>query len=380
MSTQFQWNFETLTGFNVKYTLPGPWYVTGPGDRVSCNVTASPTSASYFSVYSNQRVGSNDLASKSSIKFDFYHDGSLSNFSELAIYGCRDVLVSSTSASNLFSVYVRDDDATYANYPDRTTVNLLTLQSTDAIKINTGYNSADLSEISSLAGIYSLSISWSSDSIRVSIKDPTSEEIFSKLLQIQDPSNTAIFDDYIGSWLVFNFSGNWGSKYITGISGYYDLTEQEQLAYHDSGSLTSAEVFAPVVYEEIEYQEKLQSTDYAIDISENVISEGWVYDSRAIKQSVKNLVLTSFRSRFFEEQVGTSIQSVFFKQVNQDNGRFILNEILTQLNKYEDRITTIPNKCRIILDPTRNLMRLVVPFYINETGVVETLDEFVSFG
>lgn len=390
MASTIRWNFDPVSGYSVKYTLPGPWYVIGPGDRISCNVSSSPTSANYFSTYSNQRVGSNDLASRTSLKFDFYHNGNASEFSEFALYGARDSLISATSGSSIFPIYVRDDDATYANLPDRTTINLITIKSQDVLKINTSYTSSDmntdiinysftqLTEIASTPGIYSFSISYTSDSIWVTVSF-AGTEIFSKYIQIQDPSNIALFDKPIGSWLVGNYSGDWGSRYITNFTGYYDLTEEEQVNYHNNGVLTSTELFVPITFSEIDFQPPKVKTDYAIDISENVLSEGWIFDNIAIKQSVKNIVMTAFQARPFEEQFGTSLSRMMFKQISNDNGRVMMQELIAQIKKYEDRVTVIPGKCRIILDPTKNLMRLTIPFYINETGQPEALDQFLAF-
>jgi len=59
----------------------------------------------------------------------------------------------------------------------------------------------------------------------------------------------------------------------------------------------------------------------------------------AIKKSVINLARTRLTERFFNDLLGTSIESSMFELNNSDISSFLEEEITTLLNNFEPRIT-----------------------------------------
>ena len=59
----------------------------------------------------------------------------------------------------------------------------------------------------------------------------------------------------------------------------------------------------------------------------------------AIKKSVINLARTRLTERFFNDLLGTSIESSMFELSNSDISSFLEEEITTLLNNFEPRIT-----------------------------------------
>jgi phage baseplate assembly protein W len=63
------------------------------------------------------------------------------------------------------------------------------------------------------------------------------------------------------------------------------------------------------------------------------------YNDDAIKQSVKNLILTRHYEKPFHSNIGSSIYSLLFEQMTVATASIIEAEINSVLTKYEPRIT-----------------------------------------
>ena len=98
------------------------------------------------------------------------------------------------------------------------------------------------------------------------------------------------------------------------------------------------------------------------------------YDLEAIKNSVKNLVLTNFYERPFQPFLGSNIRGLLFEPADAFTGIAIKNEIIRVLEKYEPRITGIT--IQLVDDADRNSYNVTIGFTIigfETYGTVEFL-------
>lgn len=94
-------------------------------------------------------------------------------------------------------------------------------------------------------------------------------------------------------------------------------------------------------------------------------------DIEAVKQSVKNLVLTNFLEKPFHPEIGGNVTRLLFEPADAFTAIAIRDEIKRVLDEYEPRINSV--KIEILDDADRNMYRISVGFniiYVNlETEV-----------
>lgn len=66
-----------------------------------------------------------------------------------------------------------------------------------------------------------------------------------------------------------------------------------------------------------------------------------VYDEKAVKNSVSNLLKTSFGERLFQPQLGSSLRSLLFEPIDQFSSTEIKDRVFDTLTNYEPRIENI---------------------------------------
>jgi phage baseplate assembly protein W len=96
-------------------------------------------------------------------------------------------------------------------------------------------------------------------------------------------------------------------------------------------------------------------------------------DIDAVKNSVKNLVLTNFHERPFHPEIGSNLTGLLFEPADQFTGIAMREEILRVLKDFEPRITGV--RVQILDDSERNRYRIQIGF----TVIFSNTDEVVSF-
>ena len=94
-------------------------------------------------------------------------------------------------------------------------------------------------------------------------------------------------------------------------------------------------------------------------------------DIDAVKQSVKNLVLTNFLEKPFHPEIGGNVTRLLFEPADAFTGIAIRDEIQRVLDEYEPRINAV--NIEILDDADKNMYRITIGFniiYVNlETEV-----------
>jgi len=92
-----------------------------------------------------------------------------------------------------------------------------------------------------------------------------------------------------------------------------------------------------------------------------------ITDLNAIRQSVKNLVLTNFGERPFHPEIGTGITGLLFENADFFTANSIKTETLRVLRRFEPRVEEVV--VQVFDDPDRNAFRIDVGYKIVDTPV-----------
>ena len=94
----------------------------------------------------------------------------------------------------------------------------------------------------------------------------------------------------------------------------------------------------------------------------------------AIKQAVKNLILTNFGDRPFHPEIGGNVVKYLFENVNAYTGREVADTCRDVINKYEPRVRI--NDVNVVFAPDNNAMEVSINF--NIVGLNEAQDVSIS--
>ena len=90
-------------------------------------------------------------------------------------------------------------------------------------------------------------------------------------------------------------------------------------------------------------------------------------DIDAVKQSVKNLVLTNFNEKPFHPEIGGNVTSLLFEPADSFTGIAIRDEIQRVLDDYEPRINAV--NIEILDDADANSYRITIGFNVIYTNI-----------
>lgn len=115
-------------------------------------------------------------------------------------------------------------------------------------------------------------------------------------------------------------------------------------------------------------------SDVDLSLEARTTSDGDVYkktDAAAVKQSVKNLLLTNFYEKPYRPTFGGNLNDLLFELGDERSGEQIISNIRDAMDRYEPRakITNL----KVNASPDYNTITIVMEFRIVETGYVDTL-------
>lgn len=106
-----------------------------------------------------------------------------------------------------------------------------------------------------------------------------------------------------------------------------------------------------------------------IDLTfKNIPISGEIYkktEAAAVKQAVKNLVMTNFGEKPFNPEFGGHVQSLLFELAHEDTEEEIEEQILSAINRYEPRAVAL--SVIAISDPDRNSVDVTIVFQVVNT-------------
>jgi hypothetical protein len=117
-----------------------------------------------------------------------------------------------------------------------------------------------------------------------------------------------------------------------------------------------------------------QFRDLSIGMKNNPNTEDFsvVKNENAIKQSIKNLILTGFGERPFQPTKGSRLRQMLFENFDVFMSEELKEEILNVVARFEPRV--VVNEVRLEVDDTNNL-----EVEVDYTIIGETLTQTVDF-
>ena len=123
-----------------------------------------------------------------------------------------------------------------------------------------------------------------------------------------------------------------------------------------------------------------RAVDYLdIDLTFAKRPSGDIYkkkDAAAVKQSIKNLLLTDFYLKPFQPFFGANLRAMLFELADEDTEDEVEENIINAINKYEPRAEILTISVNVL--PDQNDMRVSVHFKIISTQETVTFTTNLS--
>ena len=100
------------------------------------------------------------------------------------------------------------------------------------------------------------------------------------------------------------------------------------------------------------------------------------YDENAIKQSIKNLILTKNFERPFRSDIGSQISSLLFEPITPVLRATIKKTITNTIISYEPRVNLL--NVEVLLSPDNNGVYVTIVFSIVNTSTPISVDLFLE--
>lgn len=118
--------------------------------------------------------------------------------------------------------------------------------------------------------------------------------------------------------------------------------------------------------------------NFALDLNKKVLTNVDAVDKDVIHQSLEAILLTGVGERVFED-FGSFLQTILFHRLDENNAENLLDEIISTISRYENRITIISNSCALNISRATQTMRLKIVYYINSDGAVGEFNKKIVF-
>ena len=117
--------------------------------------------------------------------------------------------------------------------------------------------------------------------------------------------------------------------------------------------------------------------EFAYDLSKDVLTKGEIYDVDVINQSIEMILTTKKGERVFNPFYGSVLPLVIFENITTRNGDAVLDQVIKDIEEWEDRITIDPQRAKLSIKPDENSLRLTIPYTINKNGITSSFDKKV---
>ncbi|AGH06768.1 baseplate wedge subunit [Synechococcus phage S-RIM2] len=114
--------------------------------------------------------------------------------------------------------------------------------------------------------------------------------------------------------------------------------------------------------------------DLLISMKKNVFTDdvSTVKNDNAIKQSIKNLVLTTPGEKHFQPNVGSRVFNLLFEPLDAFTADAVKDEVINTINQYEPRVEL--TDVAVVPIEQGNKLSITIEYRIVGLPVVETID------
>jgi phage baseplate assembly protein W len=119
-------------------------------------------------------------------------------------------------------------------------------------------------------------------------------------------------------------------------------------------------------------------SDFHKNLTQNPISEDLAVkrDEEAVKESIKNLILTDRGERLMQPLLGSSVRAMLFENNTPSTIKIIQEMIKDTITSYEPRASLLDVVVQSSLDD--NVVQVAIYFYINNVEQPITLNVFLE--
>lgn len=100
------------------------------------------------------------------------------------------------------------------------------------------------------------------------------------------------------------------------------------------------------------------------------------YDENAVKQSIRNLILTKNFERPFRSDIGSQVKNLLFEPMSPLTSAMIKKTIENTINSYEPRANLLD--VSVLLSPDNNSVYVTIVFRIINTSTPISIDLFLE--
>lgn len=100
------------------------------------------------------------------------------------------------------------------------------------------------------------------------------------------------------------------------------------------------------------------------------------YDENAIKQSIKNIILTKNYERPFHSDIGSQVMSLLFEPITPMLAATMKKTIVNTIAAYEPRVNLLD--VSVLLSPDNNGVYVTITFMIVNTSTPVSVDLFLE--
>lgn len=114
---------------------------------------------------------------------------------------------------------------------------------------------------------------------------------------------------------------------------------------------------------------KQYGDEWAYDLKISGFKSDGIVNTDVINQSIEMILATPPGSRLFNISFGSLFSLRVFDNMTRDSLRSLLEDTLSAIAKWEDRITIITPEVSLEADQDKNMVTLTIPYIINERRI-----------
>jgi phage baseplate assembly protein W len=109
--------------------------------------------------------------------------------------------------------------------------------------------------------------------------------------------------------------------------------------------------------------------NWAYDLSKNALSKAEILDVEVINQSIEMILATNFGERVFNPYFGSTFTLNIFDGFSQQKGESIINDLVTSIKKWENRITIDESNIKLKFTSETGVLEIYIPYVINRERI-----------
>lgn len=117
--------------------------------------------------------------------------------------------------------------------------------------------------------------------------------------------------------------------------------------------------------------------NWAYDMSINGNLNPEIVNEDVINQSIEMILATPINSRLFNLNFGSMFSLRIFDNLDVDFLKNIITDTVKAIERWEDRITIIPSKVKLIANNDQHSVKLSISYIIKQTNTVGEFSKII---